>query len=124
MNVSRLRKIRTEGFSPVQFRAICWFALVLLGIIVVSGGLVRLTGSGLGCNDWPNCNGTHVVDLGSKHSAIEQVNRLFTFLVCVGVALAAAAISGLYAPDNPHARSFVKKLFDDRQDAPDADATY
>jgi cation/acetate symporter len=40
------------------------------------------------------------------------------------LALAAAAISGLYAPDNPHARSFVKKLFDDRQDAPDADATY
>ena len=91
MNVSRLRKIRTEGFSPVQFRAICWFALVLLGIIVVSGGLVRLTGSGLGCNDWPNCNNSQFVDLSSRHAAIEQINRFFTFLVCIGVALAALA---------------------------------
>ena len=66
-------------------------ALVLLGIIVVSGGLVRLTGSGLGCNDWPNCNNSKVIDVSNKHAAIEQINRLFTFLVSIGVALAAAA---------------------------------
>ena len=68
-----------------------WAALVLLGIIVVSGGLVRLTGSGLGCNDWPNCNNSQFVDLSSRHAAIEQINRFFTFLVCIGVALAALA---------------------------------
>jgi cytochrome c oxidase assembly protein subunit 15 len=86
-----MRRFRAEGFSPRQFRAICWFALVLLGIIVVTGGLVRLTGSGLGCNDWPNCNNSQFVDLSTRHSAIEQINRFFTFLVCVGVALAALA---------------------------------
>ena len=86
-----LRRIRAEGFSPRQFTVICWSALVLLGIIVVSGGLVRLTGSGLGCNDWPNCNNNTFVDLSSTHATIEQVNRFFTFLVCIGVALAALA---------------------------------
>lgn len=66
-------------------------ALLLLGAIVVTGGLVRLTGSGLGCNDWPNCNDTKIIDVSSKHAAIEQINRLFTFLVSIGVALAALA---------------------------------
>ena len=64
---------------------------MLLGVIVVTGGLVRLTGSGLGCNDWPNCNDTRIVDVSTKHAAIEQINRLFTFLVSIGVALAALA---------------------------------
>ena len=86
-----LCRVRAEGFTPREFRSICVAALVLLSIICVSGAAVRLTNSGLGCDDWPNCNGTKVVDLASRHSAIEQVNRLFTFLVCVGVALAAVA---------------------------------
>lgn len=85
------RRVRAEGFTPKEFRSICVAALALLGIIVVSGGLVRLTGSGLGCNDWPNCNDAKVVDVSNKHAAIEQVNRLFTFLVSIGVALAALA---------------------------------
>jgi heme a synthase len=86
-----VRRVRAQGFTPREFRSICIGALVLLGIIVVSGAAVRLTGSGLGCNDWPNCNNDSFVDLSTKHSAIEQINRFFTFLVCVGVALAAAA---------------------------------
>lgn len=88
---SFVRRVRAEGFTPREFQTICVGALALLGIIVVSGGLVRLTGSGLGCNDWPNCNDSKVVDVSNKHAAIEQVNRLFTFLVSIGVALAAAA---------------------------------
>jgi cytochrome c oxidase assembly protein subunit 15 len=86
-----VRRVRAEGFTPREFRSICVTALVLLSVICVSGAAVRLSGSGLGCNDWPNCNNTQVVDFSSKHSTIEQVNRLFTFLVCIGVALAAAA---------------------------------
>ena len=85
------RRVRKEGFTPTEFRSICVAALVLLGAIVVTGGLVRLTGSGLGCNDWPNCNDTQIVDVSTKHAAIEQINRLFTFLVSIGVALAALA---------------------------------
>jgi cytochrome c oxidase assembly protein subunit 15 len=62
---------------------------VLVGMIVVTGAAVRLTGSGLGCDDWPNCNASSVVDVSSQHSAIEQINRLFTFVVGLAVVLAA-----------------------------------
>ncbi|MBW3619236.1 MAG: COX15/CtaA family protein [Actinobacteria bacterium] len=53
--------------------------------IVVTGGIVRVTGSGLGCPDWPSCDGTRVVpQAGSEagwHAAVEFGNRLMTFLV-------------------------------------------
>lgn len=87
----RWARVRREGFSPRSYTTVCVSALVLLSVIVVSGAAVRLTGSGLGCTDWPNCNDARLVDVSSKHAAIEQVNRLFTFLVSIGVALAALA---------------------------------
>ena len=86
-----LRRIRAQGFTPKEFRTICIVALTLLCLIVVSGAAVRLSGSGLGCVDWPNCNSDTFVDVSSKHAAIEQINRLFTFLVAIAVALAAVA---------------------------------
>lgn len=76
--------------SPERYRVISAAALVLLAVIVVSGGLVRLTGSGLGCDDWPNCNDEKIIDVSSAHAAVEQINRLFTGLVAAGVALAVA----------------------------------
>jgi len=91
--VSRLRllikRVRSEGFTPEEFHKICVAALLLVGIIVVTGAAVRLSGSGLGCNDWPNCNKSELVDVSSQHSAIEQINRLFTFVVGLAVVLAA-----------------------------------
>jgi len=54
-----------------------------LFVIVISGGLVRLTGSGLGCSDWPQCNSERFIDVSSLHGAIEQINRLFTGVVAV-----------------------------------------
>ena len=50
-------------------------------VLVVAGGVVRLTGSGLGCDDWPNCNSTRFIDVSSGHTAIEQVNRLLSGLI-------------------------------------------
>jgi heme a synthase len=60
-------------------------AYALLCVIVVSGAAVRLTNSGLGCVDWPNCNNEQFIDVSSTHAAIEQINRLFTGLVALGV---------------------------------------
>jgi len=57
----------------------------------MSGGLVRLTGSGLGCSDWPQCNSERFIDVSSVHGAIEQINRLFTGVVA---ALVIAAVLG------------------------------
>lgn len=62
---------------------------MFLCVIVVSGALVRLTGSGLGCIDWPGCSQTKFVDISTGHSAIEQINRLFTGVVSAAVAASA-----------------------------------
>ena len=78
-------KLRVPPLSPSQFRAVTLAALFAIGAIIVTGAAVRLTGSGLGCADWPACSSTRFIDVSSRHAAIEQVNRLFTGLVSVAV---------------------------------------
>jgi cytochrome c oxidase assembly protein subunit 15 len=51
--------------------------------------VVRLTGSGLGCDDWPNCNDERFIDVSSGHAAIEQINRLVSGLVGIPTLLMA-----------------------------------
>jgi heme a synthase len=75
--------------TPERYRRIAIASLVTLFAVIVAGAAVRLTNSGLGCDDWPNCNETSFVDVSSKHAAIEQVNRLFNGLVTVAVLLLA-----------------------------------
>jgi cytochrome c oxidase assembly protein subunit 15 len=79
--------------SPARYRVIAIGALVALSIIIITGASVRLTNSGLGCDDWPNCNDTSLIDVSSKHAAIEQINRLFTGIV--GAAVIAAVLASL-----------------------------
>lgn len=74
--------------TPSRYVWIARFALVMLVAIVITGSVVRLTGSGLGCVDWPECNEERFIDVSSGHAAIEQVNRLFTGLVALSVVLA------------------------------------
>lgn len=83
--------MRRSTVSPERYTRIAILALVLLCIIVVTGAAVRLTGSGLGCEDWPRCNEERFIDVSTSHGAIEQVNRLFTGLVAAGVILAVLA---------------------------------
>jgi heme a synthase len=71
--------------SPGRYRAITVGALVGLMVIVVTGAAVRLTGSGLGCRDWPRCSDQRLIDVSTGHAAIEQLNRMFTGLVAVAV---------------------------------------
>jgi heme a synthase len=73
------------ALSPLMYRRITLAALVALSVIVVSGAAVRLTGSGLGCDDWPRCNSERLIDVSSTHAAIEQINRLFTGVVAAAV---------------------------------------
>lgn len=74
--------------SPRRYTTIAAVALALLCIIVVTGAAVRLSGSGLGCEDWPNCSEGKVLEFGDTNQTIEQVNRLFTGLVSLSVAAA------------------------------------
>src|SRR3954466_4945596 len=85
--------MRLPRVSPRTYRGLTLAALVLLVAIVVTGALVRLTESGLGCSDWPNCNDQRFIDVSSWHARIEQINRLFTGLV--GVAVIAAVLGSL-----------------------------
>jgi cytochrome c oxidase assembly protein subunit 15 len=65
-----------------------WASVVANTLIVLTGGLVRLTGSGLGCPTWPRCTDESFVPhraLG-VHGVIEFGNRMFTYvLVAVAV---------------------------------------
>jgi cytochrome c oxidase assembly protein subunit 15 len=63
-------------------------ALVLLVAIVVTGAGVRLTGSGLGCTDWPRCTEETFTPSSDLHAQIEFYNRMITGLVSVAVVLA------------------------------------
>jgi cytochrome c oxidase assembly protein subunit 15 len=80
-----------RSVSPQAYTHICRVAFGLLCTIVVTGAAVRLTGSGLGCTDWPRCNSEKFIDVSSTHGAIEQINRLFTGLVAAGVVVAVLA---------------------------------
>ncbi len=79
--------------SPERYRKITIAALAALAIIIVTGASVRLTNSGLGCDDWPNCSSERLIDVSSMHAAIEQLNRFFTGVV--GLAVIAAVLGSL-----------------------------
>ena len=75
-----------------RFRQLAVLTTVGICVLVVAGGVVRLTGSGLGCDDWPNCNSERFVDVSSGHAAIEQINRIFSAVIGLPtIALAVAA---------------------------------
>ena len=75
-------------------RPLAWATLVANIVLVVTGGAVRLTGSGLGCPTWPRCTESSFTPHGamSLHAAIEFGNRLLTFiLVAIAVTTFLAA---------------------------------
>jgi cytochrome c oxidase assembly protein subunit 15 len=71
--------------SARRYRAVTLFALVMLVLIIITGAGVRLTESGLGCEDWPNCSEGELIQFGSPNQSIEQINRLITGLVSASV---------------------------------------
>jgi cytochrome c oxidase assembly protein subunit 15 len=77
--------VRRPRLSADAYRTITLVAVVLLAIIIVTGAAVRLTGSGLGCPDWPTCGSFVARHQTGYHQAIEQINRYFTGLVSVAV---------------------------------------
>jgi cytochrome c oxidase assembly protein subunit 15 len=101
--LERLRE-RTNGYTvtPRQYALVAYVALGALALIVVSGAAVRLTGSGLGCPDWPKCYGKAYPPLNT-HALIEFSNRMIT----VPVSLAAGAAWLLAVRRRPYRRDLV-----------------
>ena len=82
-----------RSFSPATVSRVALVNAIANGVIVVTGGAVRLTGSGLGCPTWPRCTGASFVATPelAGHGVIEFGNRLLTF------ALTAAAVATVVA---------------------------
>jgi cytochrome c oxidase assembly protein subunit 15 len=82
--------MRVPHLSPVAYRRITLVAALLLAVIIVTGGAVRLTKSGLGCPVGISCPASQLQSHGpsSEHATIEHINRLFTGLVSVAVIVA------------------------------------
>lgn len=83
--------------SPRRYFVVAVVALVALTVIVFSGAAVRVTGSGLGCPDWPNCHEGRLVAEAGTHAWIEFANRLFSGFVGVA-AIAAGGLAFLRRP--------------------------
>src|SRR5665213_3327247 len=67
-----------------------WFALasfISMIVIVLSGAAVRLTGSGLGCPDWPTCFKGRITSPWGIHHFIEYGNRMITALLFIVVTI-------------------------------------
>jgi len=95
--MSSLNQFRGRRLSPASYRRVTLFAVWALGFIIVTGAAVRLTGSGLGCPDWPTCARNHVVSPWEYHAVVEFGNRVVTGAVSVAV-IAAVLASRLRAP--------------------------
>jgi cytochrome c oxidase assembly protein subunit 15 len=90
--------------SPRLYARVALLALVALALIVLTGAAVRMTGSGLGCPDWPKCYGRTIAPLES-HAIIEYTNRLLSGIVGVSV-IAAGALAWFRRPFRWHLALF------------------
>ncbi|MFJ1970561.1 heme A synthase [Streptomyces sp. NPDC087903] len=81
-------------------------ALVMSVVIVVTGGAVRLTGSGLGCPTWPKCTDDSLTTTGAMgvHGVIEFGNRMLTYVLCAAVGWAIVAARS----EKPYRRSLTR----------------
>jgi cytochrome c oxidase assembly protein subunit 15 len=92
-----LARWRSFTVSPERFRSLAMLSVGALFVVMVTGAIVRLTGSGLGCENWPRCGDTPFPASGI-HSFVEFGNRvvaLIAILIAVAVAIAARRVDGL-----------------------------
>jgi heme a synthase len=86
-----LRRAWSFSADPSFCRQTAALSVIALALGIVSGGTVRLTGSGLGCADWPACTSTSVVAPLQFHAWVEFGNRLVNVAITVGVVLVVLA---------------------------------
>lgn len=72
-------------FRESVLRILVWASVISEILIVVTGGAVRLTASGLGCPTWPTCTKDSLVTVPAMgiHGIIEFSNRLLTFVLLI-----------------------------------------
>ena len=89
---------RRLELSTTAFRRLAMAASVALYLVVITGALVRLTGSGLGCESWPGCERRNFFPEENFHGAVEFGNRAFSVIpvvLALATGLAARVVRGL-----------------------------
>jgi cytochrome c oxidase assembly protein subunit 15 len=70
-------RLRRRELTVTAFRKLVYASVVWLYLVIVSGAVVRLTGSGLGCDNWPRCGkAPFPTEAASSHAIIEFTNRM------------------------------------------------
>ena len=78
---------------PRPLRRLAWTAAFATYLLIVLGGVVRITGSGLGCGDeWPICHGRLIPSFADIGTAIEWSHRLVAAIVSTLVLLLAVSV--------------------------------
>ena len=94
--------------TPVSMRRIALAGVISSAVIIATGAAVRLSKSGLGCPDWPQCTRSSLVAAPTRgdpmfHTWIEFGNRMVTVVVTV-VAVAVLIAAWRFRPGGPSAR--------------------
>ena len=93
---SSVSRVGRRAITAQTFERAALVTLGLLWLVVVTGGLVRLTASGLGCPHWPTCQANSLIPSTGYHAVIEFSNRVIS-----GIAMLAAVATawiGFRAP--------------------------
>jgi cytochrome c oxidase assembly protein subunit 15 len=85
------RRTFRDSVSRARFQQLAALTVVALFVVVVSGAVVRLTDSGLGCDNWPSCGETPLPEQ-NFHAAVEFGNRMVA-LVGIIIAIVTAVAS-------------------------------
>src|SRR5438876_3683606 len=94
---SVLARVREREVSSARFLRAATVAAASLVLVVTTGAVVRLTASGLGCDNWPRCGNLPFPEKGG-HAAIEFSNRVvavITIAVTLVSWIAARRTAGL-----------------------------
>ncbi len=104
-----LARVRPRAISARRFRQLATLSVLAIYVVVTTGAVVRLTASGLGCDNWPRCGDTPFPEKGG-HAFVEFGNRVVS-LGAILVALACWLASRRVPALTPQTRRTALAVF-------------
>jgi len=93
-----MKRFLVNPMPTDRYRSVAIVAWWAQALIVITGAAVRLTDSGLGCENWPTCTQDRVIPQMGVHSAIEFGNRMLSGFVVATVVMAIIGARRLETP--------------------------